>query len=118
MSHPTQMSAADTGLLIIDVQEKLIPMTTLPVSWPVPWRQAACASNNRPCFCGSHEFAMTKTLEETRVEATGKRKPASRATNETSTSTPSAMAWAREYEWIKSDAPNMNQSPLLTTRWQ
>jgi len=25
MSHPTQMSAADTGLLIIDVQEKLIP---------------------------------------------------------------------------------------------
>src|SRR5260370_21739801 len=25
MSHPTRMSAADTGLLIIDVQEKLIP---------------------------------------------------------------------------------------------
>jgi nicotinamidase-related amidase len=25
MSHPTQMSAADTGLLVIDVQEKLIP---------------------------------------------------------------------------------------------
>lgn len=25
MSHPTQMSAADTGLLVIDVQEKLMP---------------------------------------------------------------------------------------------
>jgi len=25
MSHPTQMSAADTGLLVIDVQEKLVP---------------------------------------------------------------------------------------------
>jgi len=25
MSHPTQMSAGDTGLLIIDIQEKLIP---------------------------------------------------------------------------------------------
>ena len=25
MPHPTQMSAADTGLLVIDVQEKLIP---------------------------------------------------------------------------------------------
>jgi len=26
MSHPTQMNAGDTGLLVIDVQEKLIPM--------------------------------------------------------------------------------------------
>ncbi len=26
MYHPTQMSAADTGLLVIDVQEKLIPL--------------------------------------------------------------------------------------------
>src|SRR5262245_46439018 len=26
MSHPTQMSAGDTGLLVIDVQEKLVPM--------------------------------------------------------------------------------------------
>ena len=26
MSHPTQMSAADTGLLVIDVQEKLMPL--------------------------------------------------------------------------------------------
>ncbi len=26
MSHPTQMSAGDTGLLIIDVQEKLLPL--------------------------------------------------------------------------------------------
>ena len=26
MSHPTQMNASDTGLLVIDVQEKLIPM--------------------------------------------------------------------------------------------
>lgn len=25
MSHPTQMSAGDTGLLVIDVQEKLVP---------------------------------------------------------------------------------------------
>lgn len=27
MPHATQMSAADTGLLVIDVQEKLVPMT-------------------------------------------------------------------------------------------
>src|SRR5262245_57508519 len=26
MPHPTQMSAADTALLVIDVQEKLVPM--------------------------------------------------------------------------------------------
>src|SRR6516165_10294271 len=26
MYHPTQMSAADTGLLVIDVQEKLVPL--------------------------------------------------------------------------------------------
>src|SRR5436309_10772388 len=26
MAHPTQMSAADTGLLVIDVQEKLMPL--------------------------------------------------------------------------------------------
>jgi nicotinamidase-related amidase len=26
MSHPTQMSAGDTGLLVIDVQEKLVPL--------------------------------------------------------------------------------------------
>jgi nicotinamidase-related amidase len=26
MAHPTQMSAADTGLLVIDVQEKLVPL--------------------------------------------------------------------------------------------
>ena len=26
MPHATQMSAADTGLLVIDVQEKLVPM--------------------------------------------------------------------------------------------
>ncbi len=26
MSHPTQMSATDTGLLVIDVQEKLVPL--------------------------------------------------------------------------------------------
>jgi nicotinamidase-related amidase len=26
MRHPTQMSAADTGLLVIDVQEKLVPL--------------------------------------------------------------------------------------------
>src|SRR6516165_6177902 len=26
MPHPTQMSAGDTGLLVIDVQEKLIPL--------------------------------------------------------------------------------------------
>src|SRR5581483_11376421 len=26
MAHPTQMSAADTGLLIVDVQEKLMPL--------------------------------------------------------------------------------------------
>jgi nicotinamidase-related amidase len=26
MAHPTQMSAADTGLLVIDVQEKLLPL--------------------------------------------------------------------------------------------
>src|SRR5947209_1171808 len=25
MAHPTQMSAGDTGLLVIDVQEKLLP---------------------------------------------------------------------------------------------
>src|SRR5262249_30433793 len=25
MSHPSQMSAGDTGLLVIDIQEKLIP---------------------------------------------------------------------------------------------
>src|SRR5437660_1993706 len=26
MSHPTHMSAGDTGLLVIDVQEKLVPL--------------------------------------------------------------------------------------------
>ena len=26
MAHPTQMSATDTGLLVIDVQDKLLPL--------------------------------------------------------------------------------------------